>query len=188
MDDAKALAAIATAIGDDSARRPTPASRRRQTSGDTSRALEPHLDDAALSLGATVARASRSGARVDVVNVFANDPESTAGAGPWDAACGFTSAAEAARARREEDRRACRLLGAAAVWLPFADYEYEQDVDDDGLWAALADVVGAAETVLMPGFPLAAPDHLGSRACCSPGRSPASVPVSTSSSRTRHGD
>lgn len=122
--------------------------------------LSPHLDDAALSLGATIARTTRSGGRVDVVNVFANDPDSAAGPGPWDAACGFATAAEAARARREEDRRACQLLGAAAVWLPFADFEYEQDVDDEGLWAALADVVGAADTVLMPGFPLAAPDHL----------------------------
>lgn len=147
----------------DRRRLPTPAVAGAAAATDVGRhvvVLSPHLDDAALSLGATIARASRSGARVDVVNVFANDPESTAGAGPWDAACGFTSAAEAARARREEDRRACQLLGAAAVWLPFADYEYEQDVDDDGLWAALADVVGAAETVLMPGFPLAAPDHL----------------------------
>lgn len=149
--------------GGDRRRLPTPAVAGAAAATDVGRhvvVLSPHLDDAALSLGATIARASRSGARVDVVNVFANDPESTAGAGPWDAACGFTSAAEAARARREEDRRACQLLGAAAVWLPFADYEYEQDVDDDGLWAALADVVGAAETVLMPGFPLAAPDHL----------------------------
>ena len=92
------------------------------------------------------------------------------------------------RARREEDRRACQLLRAAAVWLPFADYEYEQDVDDDGLWAALADVVGAAETVLMPGFPLAAPDHLRLTRLLLARPLPASVPVSTSSSRTRRGD
>ena len=121
--------------------------------------LSPHLDDAVLSLGATIARARRSGARVDIVTIFANDPNSTAAAGPWDAECGFATAAEAARVRREEDRRGCDLLGAATVWLPFADYEYEQDVDDDELWDSIANVAQGADTVLTPGFPLAAPDH-----------------------------
>lgn len=121
--------------------------------------LSPHLDDAALSLGGTISQATRSGARVDVVTVFANDPESTAGAGPWDAVCGFGSAAEAAMGRREEDRRGCELLGARPVWLPFADDEYERDVDDDGLWDAVAEVAEGADTVLSPGFPLAQPDH-----------------------------
>jgi hypothetical protein len=121
--------------------------------------LSPHLDDAALSLGGTIARASRAGARIDVVNVFANDPDSSAAPGPWDAACGFQSAAEAARSRREEDRRGCELLGAATTWLPFADFEYQRDVNDDALWDALVSVVQGADTVLTPGFPLAAPDH-----------------------------
>jgi LmbE family N-acetylglucosaminyl deacetylase len=121
--------------------------------------LSPHLDDAALSLGGMITRASRSGARVDVVTIFANDPDSTAAPGPWDAVCGFGTAAEAARLRREEDRRGCELLGALPVWLPFADYEYERDVDDDGLWEAVANIVRGADTVLTPGFPLAAPDH-----------------------------
>jgi LmbE family N-acetylglucosaminyl deacetylase len=121
--------------------------------------LSPHLDDAILSLGGTIARASRSGARIQVVTIFANDPNSTAPPGPWDAVCGFTTAGEAARLRREEDRRGCELLGAETVWLPFADYEYEQDFDDDGLWDTLAIVVQGADTVLTPGFPLAAPDH-----------------------------
>jgi LmbE family N-acetylglucosaminyl deacetylase len=122
--------------------------------------LSPHLDDAALSLGGAIAGASRSGASVEVVTVFANDPDSTAPPGPWDAVCGFRTAGEAARLRREEDRRACELLGATPRWLPFADVEYEQDVDDDDLWQAVADVVRGTETVLIPGFPLAAPDHL----------------------------
>ena len=121
--------------------------------------LAPHLDDAALSLGGTIARETRSGARVDVVTTFANDPDSNAGPGPWDAVCGFSTAAEAARGRREEDRRACEVLGAAPVWLPFADDEYERDVDDDELWDAVANAVAGADTVLTPGFPLAQPDH-----------------------------
>jgi LmbE family N-acetylglucosaminyl deacetylase len=121
--------------------------------------LSPHLDDAALSVGGTIARATRSGARVDVVTIFANDPDSTAPPRPWDAVCGFTSAGEAALLRREEDRRACELLGAKAVWLPFADEEHGQNVGDDRLWESVANVVEGADTVLTPGFPLAHSDH-----------------------------
>jgi len=121
--------------------------------------LSPHFDDAALSLGGTIARATRDRARVDVITVFANDPDSEAGAGPWDAACGFTTAAEAASVRREEDRHACEFLGAKPLWLPFADFEYEQAFDDNRLWNALAEVAQGADTVLTPGFPLVAPDH-----------------------------
>jgi hypothetical protein len=43
--------------------------------------------------------------------------------------------------------------------LPFADDEYERDVDNDGLRDAVANVVQGADTVLTPGFPLAQPDH-----------------------------
>lgn len=45
--------------------------------------LSPHLDDAVLSLGATIARLSRHGRSVRVVTAFANDPTSRAPAGPW---------------------------------------------------------------------------------------------------------
>jgi LmbE family N-acetylglucosaminyl deacetylase len=120
--------------------------------------LSPHLDDAALSLGATIARASSSGVEVNVVTVFAYDPSTTAAAGPWDSACGFSSAAEAARVRRAEDAEACALLGAVPVWLPFMDVEYggadQREIED-----ALADVVRSVDTVLAPGSPLTASDH-----------------------------
>jgi hypothetical protein len=122
--------------------------------------LSPHLDDAVLSLGATIERASRLGTRVDVVTVFGNDPDSAAPSGAWDAVCGFRTEGEAGTLRREEDRHACALVGAHPVWLPFRDVEYERDLDEPRLWQAIADAVRGAETVLIPGFPLAAPDHL----------------------------
>jgi LmbE family N-acetylglucosaminyl deacetylase len=121
--------------------------------------LAPHLDDAALSLGGTIARATRNGNIVKVVTVFAYDPAHSGPAQTWDAACGFTSAEEAAQVRREEDARACEVLGAEPVWLPFADVEYGADHDEDRIWGALAGAVGEADIVLTPGFPLAVPDH-----------------------------
>ena len=63
--------------------------------------VSPHLDDAALSLGAAIARARRIGAaRVVVLTVFAGNPESDLPAGGWDSRAGFATEGEASRARR----------------------------------------------------------------------------------------
>jgi LmbE family N-acetylglucosaminyl deacetylase len=122
--------------------------------------VSPHLDDAVFSLGAAIARASRSGAHMSVVTVFAGVPTSTVRAGWWDEQAGFTSEGEAARARREEDRVACKVVGATPVWLPFSDATYERRVEEDELWAAVESAIEGAETVLIPGYPLEHVDHL----------------------------
>ena len=121
--------------------------------------LSPHLDDAAFSLGATIAKSARAGARVTIATVFAGDPASRKPAGDWDRRAGFRSASDAARARREEDRRACSILGADPVWLDFEDEQHAQERDADAVWAALEAVLAEAEAVLVPGFPLLNPDH-----------------------------
>ena len=121
--------------------------------------LSPHLDDGVLSLGACLARAARGGSRVTVLTVLAGSPTSASASGPWDEACGFRTAGEAARVRREEDRRACVLIGATPVWLPFGDQQYGVGADDATVLAAMAEAIGEAETVLVPGFPLWHRDH-----------------------------
>jgi LmbE family N-acetylglucosaminyl deacetylase len=121
--------------------------------------LSPHLDDAVLSLGAAIASTARAGGDVRVVTVLGADPESPAPAGPWDSACGFATEGEAARARRDEDREACALVGAHPVWLPFKDEEYGRDIEEDQVWESLAHQSSTAEAVLVPGFPLAHADH-----------------------------
>jgi LmbE family N-acetylglucosaminyl deacetylase len=121
--------------------------------------VSPHLDDAAFSLGAAVAQAARAGADVTVLTVFAGDPESDAPAEWWDRKAGFATLGEAARARREEDRRACEAVGARHEWLPFDDATYEEHHDGDRVWEAVAAAVDGAETVLVPGFPLVHVDH-----------------------------
>jgi LmbE family N-acetylglucosaminyl deacetylase len=122
--------------------------------------LSPHLDDAALSLGATISAASAAGAEVRVITVLAGDPGAADPAGPWDSASGFATAGEAARARREEDRRACELMGASPVWLHFRDHQYPAVAGEDEVWTAIGEAVGGAETVLVPGAPLHHEDHL----------------------------
>lgn len=122
--------------------------------------LSPHLDDGALSLGATIAWASRAGMRVVVLTVFADDPESERKAGVWDALCGFATAGEAARARRIEDRRACTILGAEPIWLPFGSENYAETRSGDEVWSALEPHLNDAALVLLPGHPLEHADHV----------------------------
>jgi LmbE family N-acetylglucosaminyl deacetylase len=121
--------------------------------------LSPHLDDAALSLGATIARSVRAGAQVTVLTAFAGDPESTLAAGEWDRQCGFASAGEAARRRRLEDSRACEILGATPDWLSFCDEEYPRGGNAEDVWSALAPKLAAADLVFAPGYPLENGDH-----------------------------
>lgn len=117
-----------------------------------------HLDDGVLSIGAMIARLSREGMPVEVLTVFAGDLGSTAPASGWDSRGGFATEGAAAAGRRAEDREACRILGARARWLPFADGAYGGARDAGEVWAAVAEVVDGAE-VLVPGFPLMHPDH-----------------------------
>ena len=102
---------------------------------------------------------ARAGARVELLTVLACDPGSSAPAGGWDSRAGHLTEGESARARREEDVRACAILGATPVWLPFGSVDYERHgTDDDVLEAVAAAVDGAAEA-LLPGVPLSHPDH-----------------------------
>ncbi|MFN2543803.1 MAG: PIG-L deacetylase family protein [Actinomycetota bacterium] len=122
--------------------------------------LSPHLDDGVFSLGASIAQAQRTGsADVTVLTVFGDDPGSDTPAGYWDTRGGFDTEGASARARREEDRRACALVGARPVWLDHGDLQYERGASDDEVWAAVEPHLRGADTVLAPGFPLIHPDH-----------------------------
>lgn len=121
--------------------------------------ISPHLDDAVLSLGATIAGAVRDGADVRVLTVFAGDPKAEIGASAHDRACGFATAGEAARRRRIEDRDALAVLGATPVWLPFPDRDERGAGDDPAIVQAVAREAAAADTVLVPGYPLTHEAH-----------------------------
>jgi LmbE family N-acetylglucosaminyl deacetylase len=121
--------------------------------------VSPHLDDAVLSVGATIAGGVRDGASIEVLTAIACDPDSRAPAGPWDVGSGFATEGESARVRREEDRAACRILGATPRWLPFADEQYDRHGGDQEVWSAVAAATAGADTVMLPGSPLINPDH-----------------------------
>jgi len=121
--------------------------------------VSPHFDDGVLSLGASIARWSRRGAVVELLTVLGCDPDSEAPSGGWDRRGGFATEGEAARARRAEDRRACAVLGAIPVWLPFGSVDYDRHGDEADVLRAVGEAVAGADLVLMPGFPLSHPDH-----------------------------
>jgi LmbE family N-acetylglucosaminyl deacetylase len=121
--------------------------------------VSPHLDDGVLSLGASMAAWRRGGAVVELLTVLGCDPASTAPCGGWDRRGGFATEGESARARREEDRRACGAIGATPVWLPFGSVDYERHGESADVREAVAQVLERAEFVLLPGSPLTHPDH-----------------------------
>jgi LmbE family N-acetylglucosaminyl deacetylase len=121
--------------------------------------VSPHLDDGVLSLGATIASWSRTGSIVELLTVLGCDPDSVAPAGGWDRRGGFATEGESARARREEDRRACAVIGATPRWLPFGSVDYERHGDEAAVRRAVAGAIDGADHVLLPGFPLTHPDH-----------------------------
>lgn len=121
--------------------------------------VSPHLDDGVLSLGAAIASLTRAGATVELLTVLACDPDSEAPAGGWDRRGGFATEGQSARARREEDRRACAAIGATPVWLPFGSVDYARHGDEDDVRRAVEEAVAGADVVLLPGFPLTHPDH-----------------------------
>jgi LmbE family N-acetylglucosaminyl deacetylase len=112
-----------------------------------------------LSLGAAMASWARAGAHVELLTVLACDPDSPAPAGGWDARAGHVTEGESARARREEDRRACEHIGATPRWLSFGSVDYERHGDDDVVRVAVETAVRGADEVLLPGSPLTHPDH-----------------------------
>lgn len=121
--------------------------------------VSPHLDDGVLSLGAAMASWARQGARVELLTIFACDPASEAQTRGWDARAGFGTEGKAARARREEDQRACAIVGAVPVWLPFGSVDYERHGDEEAVRAAVESALDNADAVLLPGSPLSHPDH-----------------------------
>jgi LmbE family N-acetylglucosaminyl deacetylase len=135
-----------------------PGSRRLATLA----VVSPHLDDAILSLGAYIARASGSGRRVVVLTVFAGNPDSRLQAGGWDGRGGFATEGEASTTRRGEDAEACSLVGAEPRWLSLSEADYRDGFDWDVAQALAVDALRAIgpDAVLVPGFPLTNPDHL----------------------------
>lgn len=99
--------------------------------------LSPHLDDAIFSMGGTIYDQVQSGASVEVWTVNTRPPK-TSDVSPlaqkihegW----GFHTATEVVPSRREENRRACAVVGARDVYLDFLDCIYRQGPNGNWLY------------------------------------------------------
>lgn len=120
--------------------------------------VSPHLDDAVLSLGASIRAVTRRGAHVEVLTVLAGDPDSTAPSDDSGRRAGFATVGEAARFRREEDWEACRIVGAQPRWLPLSDVRGAKPAPEE-IRAELRPVLAGYDAVLVPGGPLTNGDH-----------------------------
>lgn len=92
--------------------------------------VSPHLDDAVLSVGATIAALTTAGAQVLICTVFAGRPKPPFSpvADAFHADCGLGP--DAIEIRRKEDLAALTLLGADALHLDFLDAVYRRTGDE----------------------------------------------------------
>lgn len=130
--------------------------------------VSPHLDDAVLSIGATLHALAQAGHAVLIVTVFSGDPPHGLSpvANAFHADCGLGD--DAMAVRREEDLYAVRRLDCRAHHLDFADAIYrqaeaghwlcghdramftEESGDRPGLRDEIADAVAALSAQLSP--------------------------------------
>lgn len=137
-------------------------------------AVSPHLDDAAFSIGGTLAAHRRAGGRVTVVTCFTGkvaQPQGFALACQLDK--GLEPAVDYMALRRAEDEAACAVIGARVVHLPFLEAPHRgyasaaelfgarrgDDIMVQNLAPALTDVLEQLQPDLLLG-PLALGDHV----------------------------
>ncbi|HEY9075873.1 MAG TPA: PIG-L family deacetylase [Anaerolineaceae bacterium] len=88
--------------------------------------LSPHLDDVVLSCGGLVWEQTRSGKKVSILSIFAGDPPEGVPLSPYAEMhhIRWQTGIEAVSIRREEDRRACAILGAVPDYWTAPDCLY----------------------------------------------------------------
>ena len=99
--------------------------------------LSPHLDDAVLSAGGLIYDQVQSGIPVEIWTILAGYPpegELSQFAQLQHYMWGFPSAAEAIRARREEDYNAAAVIGAKTVHFDFLDCIYRRGSNGEWLY------------------------------------------------------
>ena len=100
--------------------------------------ISPHLDDAAMSVGALLL--AHPGATV--ATLFAASPASyTDPLNEHDTACGFEPGTDTMAVRRDEDRRGLGVLGAKPRWLPLCQNSHVERADPIAVPAGAVDAI-----------------------------------------------
>lgn len=104
--------------------------------------ISPHLDDAVLSAGGLIYEQTRAGMDVEIWNFMCGFPPSEE-LSPYAQILhkdwGISSAADVVTARRAEDVRAARLVGAKTVYFDFLDCIYRRGRNGDWLYSYVFD-------------------------------------------------
>lgn len=103
--------------------------------------LSPHLDDAVLSAGGLIYEQTKSGIPVEIWTFMCGYPsedEYSPIAQLIHASWEFSSAGEAVRERRIEDKNAAAILGAATLHFDFLDCIYRRGLNGEWLYSAIA--------------------------------------------------
>jgi LmbE family N-acetylglucosaminyl deacetylase len=123
--------------------------------------VSPHFDDAAMGAGFLLLTYPGS----TVITVLAGEPPAYPDeVSPWDALGGFVKGDDVVAVRRQEDKAALAVLGAAHVWLDFPDHQYlavEDRPTPDQVAPALEESIRATNptAVFLP-MGIANPDHV----------------------------
>ena len=102
--------------------------------------ISPHLDDAVLSAGGLLYEQARAGADVEIWTMMCGFPSSgefSPFAQVLHHEWGIPAAAEGIAARRAEDLKAAKILGAKAVHFDFLDCIYRRGQNRDWLYSGV---------------------------------------------------
>jgi len=116
--------------------------------------VSPHLDDAVLSVGETIA-VDPDALVVTVLGGYPGPRPVTA----YDVRCGFKDGDDAVQQRAMEDARACWVLGARHRWLSHLDGQYGTPIDQRQVTADLCECILDTEILYAP-LGLAHEDHV----------------------------
>ena len=116
--------------------------------------VSPHLDDAVLSVGETIA-VDPDALVVTVLGGYPGPRPVTA----YDVRCGFKDGDDAVGQRTMEDLRACAVLGAVHLSLHHLDGQYGTPIDQRQVAGELA-VLAAEHEILYAPLGLAHEDHV----------------------------
>lgn len=120
--------------------------------------VSPHLDDAVLSVGASIADAARRH-HVRIATLLAGVPPAWTWPTPFDNASGFDDSCTAVLERRREDREACEVLGVSAWHCNFLDGQYGISRNEIRMRVALYSMLRRDVDACALPLGLAHPDH-----------------------------
>ena len=125
-------------------------------------AVSPHLDDAALSVGASLAALARGGHDVTVLTCFTRSvPDPTGFALACQTDKGLAPEVDYMALRRAEDAAACAALGATPMWLDWPEAPHRGYHSAAALFGPLRDDEAALTLPDLPADLLLAPQAIG---------------------------